>query len=369
MRIGIVTEYYYPSIGGIQEHVHNFARQARRLGHTVKIVTSAMPDVAAAPERGGDVIRLGTSVPVYQNGGMGRVTVGPGLSAAMARLLVRERFDVVHVHAPLTPVLPLLAIHHARGPVVGTFHTHFRPGLLFRLMGGRLQRYLDRLDAPVAVSRACLTAFEGRLRAPFRFIPNGVDAERFARGRRLARFDDGRLNLLFVGRLEPRNGLDRLLEVFVRLRRRLDARLLVLGDGPLLPRYRAMVPEAVADDVVFAGRVLDERPDWYASADVYCAPARIASFGVTLLEAMAAGKPVLASDIEGFREVMEHGREGELVQADDPDAWVQALLRVAGDPGRAARYAERGRVTAQRHGWPIVTNQVLGLYRALGVRG
>ncbi len=369
MRIGIVTEYYYPSIGGIQEHVHHFARQARRLGHTVKIVTSAMPDVAAPAERGGDVIRLGASVPVYQNGGMGRVTVGPGLSAAMARLLARERFDVVHVHAPLTPVLPLLAIHHARGPVVGTFHTHFRPNLLFRLMRGRLQRYLDRLDAPVAVSRACLTAFQGRLHAPFRIIPNGVDVERFARGRRLARFDDGRLNVLFVGRLEPRNGLDRLLEAFARARRQIDARLLVLGDGPLLPRYRRMVPRALAGDVVFAGRVLEERPDWYATADVFCAPARIASFGVTLLEAMAAGRPVLASDIEGFREVLEHGREGELVPPDDPGAWARALVRLAGDPARAARYAERGRATAQRHAWSIITRQVIGLYRTLGVRG
>ncbi len=369
MRIGIVTEYYYPSIGGIQEHVHHFARGARRLGHTVKVVTSAMPDVAARTADGGDVIRIGPSVPVYQNGGMGRVTIGAGLSAAMARLLARERFDVVHVHAPLTPVLPLLAIHHARGPVVGTFHTHFRPNLLFRLMGRRLQRYLDRLDAPVAVSRACLTAFEGRLQAPFRIIPNGVDVERFARGRRLARYDDGRLNVLFVGRLEPRNGLDRLLEGFARARQEVEARLLVLGDGPLLPRYRAMVPRALAEDVVFAGRVLDERPDWYATADVYCAPARIASFGVTLLEAMAAGRPVLASDIEGFREVMEHGREGELVPADDPGAWARALVRLAGDPARAARYAERGRVTAQRHDWPIITRQVLALYRSLGVRG
>jgi phosphatidylinositol alpha-mannosyltransferase len=367
VRIGIVTEYYYPSIGGIQEHVHHFARDARRLGHTVKIVTSAMPDVAARPEPSGDVIRIGASVPVYQNGGMGRVTVSPGLSAAMRRLLARERFDVVHVHAPLTPVLPILAIHHARGPVVGTFHTHFKPNLVFRLWRRGLQRYLDRLDAAVAVSRACLTAFEGRLHADFRIIPNGVDAERFACGCRLARFDDGRFNVLFVGRLEPRNGLDRLLEAFVLARRMVDARLLVLGDGPLLPRYRAMVPRALADDVVFAGRVLDERPDWYATADVYCAPARIASFGVTLLEAMAAGKPVLASDIDGFREVMEDGREGELVPPDDVGAWARALVRMARDPARAAAHVERGRATAQRHAWPAITRQVLGLYRALGV--
>ncbi len=369
MRIGIVTEYYYPSIGGIQEHVHNFARDARRLGHTVKIVTSAMPDVSRAPESSRDVIRIGSSVPVYLNGGFGRVTFGPGLSRAMHQVLSRERFDVVHVHAPLTPVLPLLAIHHATGPVVGTFHTHFRSSLMYRMMHRGLQRYLDRLDAAVAVSRACLHGFQGRLRAQFRIIPNGVDAEAFAGGKRIPRYDDGRFNVLFVGRLEPRNGLDRLIQAFALLRAEVDARLIVMGNGPLLPRYQAMVPRELAGDVVFAGRVLEERPDWYATADVYCAPARIASFGVTLLEAMAAGRPVLASDIEGYREVLEHGREGELVAPDDPAAWARALARMAREPARAALYGERGRLTAQRHAWPSVTREVLGLYRTLGVRG
>jgi len=368
VHIGIVTEYYYPSIGGIQEHVHNFALGARRLGHTVKIVTSSMPDLSRRGEPSRDVIRIGASVPVYLNGGFGRVTFGPGLSRAMRRVLARERFDVVHVHAPLTPVLPLLAIHHAAGPVVGTFHTHFRPSLLFRVMRQGLQRYLDRLDAAVAVSRACLLGFQGQLRAHFQIIPNGVDAEAFAGGRRLPRYDDGRFNVLFVGRLEPRNGLDRLIEAFARLRAEVDARLIVLGDGPLLPRYRARVPRELSGDVVFAGRVLDGRPDWYATADVYCAPARIASFGVTLLEAMAAGKPVLAADIEGYREVLEHGREGELVPP-DPSAWARALVRIAREPARAARYGERGRITAQRHAWPSITREVLGLYRMLGVRG
>jgi phosphatidylinositol alpha-mannosyltransferase len=370
VRIGVVTEYYYPSVGGIQEHVYHFAREARRLGHVVKIVTSEMPDVKVGKvERNADVIRVGASLPVFQNGGFGRITGGPRIGASVREILTRERFDVVHVHAPLTPVLPLVAIHHATGPVVGTFHTNFKPNLLFRLMRSTLQRYLDRLDAAVAVSRACLSAFEDRLTADFRIIPNGVDTERFARGRRIRRFDDGKLNVLFVGRLEPRNGLDRLLTSFHRAWKQIDARLIVIGDGPLLPRYRAMVPREMADDVVFTGRVLEERPDYYATADVYCAPTRIASFGVTLLEAMAAGKPVLASDIDGYREVLQHGREGELLPPEDPAAWARALVRLSRDPARGVAFGDRGRVTAQRYAWPVVTREVLGLYRSIGVRG
>jgi phosphatidyl-myo-inositol alpha-mannosyltransferase len=371
MRIGIATEYYYPSIGGVQEHVHHFAREARRLGHAVKIVTSEMPDLPA-PEgdaAGPDVLRIARSRPLFKNGSFGRVSLGPCLAGAVRETLARERFDVVHVHCPLTPVLPFAAVHYADCPVVGTFHTHFRPSWLFALTRGPQQRYLDRLDAAVAVSRACLSAFEGRLRADFTIIPNGVDVERFRRGRPLRRFEDGRLNVLWVGRLEPRNGLDRLLAAFVALRAQAEARLLVVGDGPLRPCYEAMVPAELREDVVFAGRVLEERPDWYASADVYCAPASIASFGVTLLEAMAAGRPILASDIAGFREVMTHGAEGELLSPDDVRGWARALARLARDPARREAYGEQGRRTVQRYAWPRVTAEVLGLYRSIGVAG
>ncbi len=369
MRIGVVTEYYYPSVGGIQEHVFHFAREARKLGHVVRVVTSQMPDLARGAEDGGDVIRLGRSLPVYQNGSFGRITGGTGVGAALREVLAREKFDVVHVHAPLTPVLPMLAIHHATTPVVGTFHTNFKPTLLFRLARRTLQRYLDRLDAAVAVSKACLSAFSGRLHADFKIIPNGVDVERFARGRRIRRFEDGKLNVLWVGRPEPRNGLDKMIAAFHAAWKQIDARLLVLGDGPLLPRYRAMVPREMAEDVVFAGRVVDGRPDWYATADVYCAPTKIASFGVTLLEAMAAARPVLASDIDGYREVLQHGKEGELLPPDDASAWTRAIVRLSREPIRAGAYGERGRATAQRYAWPTVAREVLGLYRAIGVRG
>jgi len=367
VRIGIFTEYYYPSVGGVQEHVHHFAREARRAGHEVRIVTSAMPDVERAAPDGPDVIRVGRSLPLYGNGGFGRVSVGAGLSRAVAELLARERFDVVHVHCPLTPVLPWLALHHARGPVVGTFHTNFSPGRLWALTWRWQQRYAERLDAAVAVSHAATTAYEGRLPLAFRVIPNGVDVARFGAGRRVPALHGGRFTVLFVGRLEPRNGLDLLLEAFARLRARVDARLLVVGGGPLRDRYEARVPEALRPHVRFAGVLRDERPDWYASADVYCAPTRIASFGVTLLEAMAAGRPVLASDIDGFREVLTHGREGELLPSGDPAAWADALERLAADPARARSLGEAGRATARRYAWPIVAAEVLALYRSIGV--
>jgi phosphatidylinositol alpha-mannosyltransferase len=369
VRIAVVTEEFAPGFGGVREQVHHFAREARRLGHVVKVVTG---DVRGAPPSGegeADVIRIGASRPVLRGGVVTRVTGGTGTGAALREVLARERFDVVHVHAPLTPVLPLLALHHATGPVVGTFHAHARPGLVLRVARRMAQRYLDRLDATVAASRASLGRLEGRLRGEVRIVPGGVDAERFARGRRIPRFDDGKLNVLWIGRVEKRNGLPLMLAAFQRAWRQIDARLLVVGEGPALRRVRASLPADLADDVVFAGRIDDERPDWYATADVVCATAQSPSEGITLLEGMAAGKPVLASDVPGYRDLLQHGREGELVAAADDGAWARAIVRLSREPVRAAAYGERGRMTAQRHAWPIVTRELLGIFRSVGALG
>jgi len=367
VRIGVVTEEYHPSHGAVGAHVQGFAREARRLGHVVRIVSGGEP--GAADDRSDDLVRVGSSRAVLRGGRVARATGGRGLGAALRDVLARERFDVVHVHSPLTPVLPLLALHHASGAVVGSFHETGKPGLLARLARATLQRHVDRLDAVIAVSRAAAAGVSADLQSELRVIPGGVDFERFSRGRRLRRFADGKLNVLWVGRPEPRNGLDKLIVAFARVRRQLDARLVVVGGGPRLPAYRARVPRELEDDVVFAGEIGDDLPDWYASADVVCAPAQGPSSGATLLEAMAAGKPVLASDVAGYRDVIQHGREGELVAPDDPAAWARAILRLSREPQRAAAYAERGLHTAQRLAWPGVAREILGVYRSIGVCG
>lgn len=369
MKIGIVTEHYYPSLGGIQEHVHHFAAQARARGHAATIVTCRMDDLT--PPRDEDapaaVVRIAPSQPIFWNGSFGRISRGAGLARRLRAYLVEEDFDVLHVHCPLIPVLPILAVHCAPGRVVGTFHTNFEPSFFSRAWYASLRPWLDRLDARVAVSRACFEALGPRLRAEFRVIPNGVDVEYFAGGRPLAAFDDGRFNILFVGRVEPRNGFDRLLRAFLLARPRMPgARLLVVGGGPFLERQRALVPAEAAADVVFAGPLREGRADWYASASVVCVPTSIASFGVTLLEAMSAGRPLIAADIEGYREVMSHGVQGEMLDPFDTAAWADALVRLYRDPSRAAAYAAEGRRTVTRYAWARVAGEVFDLYRELG---
>lgn len=380
MRIGVVTEEYPPCTGALSEHVHQFAREARRLGHTVKVLTSAMPDLQptaqpraadrlagpAGAAREPDVLRLARSRVLLRRGAIHRVTSGLGAAEALRSALVRERLDVVHVHDPLSPVLPLLAVHHATVPLVGSFHEPFQPGLLGRLLSRALQRHLDRLDAVVAGSRAASASLPERVRGELRVISPAVDVDRLARGCRIRRYQDGRLNVACAVGLDPRGRLDLVLAAAARIWGALELRLLVLGAGPLVDRYRAAVPREMDGNVIFVDPAADLRPDWLATADVCVVPAASPR---AVVEAMAAGRPVLAADVDPHREVLQHGREGELLPANDAGAWARALVRLAREPARGAAYAERGRASALRFAWPGVAREILNVYRSIGVRG
>lgn len=364
MRIALVTEYYRPTLGGVQEHVFHFAREARRLGHSVTVVTSQVPDLPADEGETG-VVRVGRSLCVEANGSVGRVTVGAGVGRTLRQLLTKARFDVVHVHAPLAPVLPVLANRATSLPLVGTYHTNFPPSRLMRLARGVCQRLVDRVDAHVAVSGVCIRALSPYVSARYQIIPNGVDCASWAAGRRMPEVSGGRPVVLFVGRLEPRAGLDRLLAAWPPVKARHDPVLLVVGDGPERGRYEALARAAGAQ-ARFVGARWADRPDFFASADVLVCPTAIASFGVTLLEGMAAGLPIVASDIDGFREVLTHGREGLLVDTTDPEALSQAVVMLLEAPGRRAALGAEGRRTAARYDWSRLACEVLDVYRSVG---
>src|SRR6185312_3262472 len=195
------------------------------------------------------------------------------------------------------------------------------------------------------------------LRAPWQVIPNGVDVAAFAAGRRRAELDDGRPTLLHVGRFDPRNGVDRVIRAWVRVRRAgVDARLVLVGDGPLRPAYQAMVPADLRRDAHFAGFVPGaERPSYYASADVLLCPAVGGTFGIILLEAMAAACAIVAADTPGFRTVMRDGQQGFLVDIDrDPlsQRLADRALQLLDDAELRRRCGQAGRATAARYDWP-----------------
>jgi phosphatidylinositol alpha-mannosyltransferase len=368
MKIGIVTEYYYPTLGGIQEHVYHFALEAMARGHEVRIVTPVVanvPDGQVNGVRPMPLIHVGISVPIYQNGSIARVAIGRRMGARLEQVFEHEAFDVVHVHSPLTPTLPLLALTRSPTYTFGTFHTNFNGNFLLKIFRQKLQTYLDRLDGLIAVSPSAARPMQAYFQTPCRIIPNGIDVVQFSPDvPRRKELNDGRFNVLWVGRMEPRNGLDRMIAAFAQASEtRNDLRLVVVGDGPLRPTYEAMVPTHLKPWVHFEGFINSGRPSYYASADLLCVPASISSFGITLLEGMAAGKPVIASDIDGFRDVMTHDKEGLLLDTTDPDAFGGAIARLAADRELAAAYGKRGRETALGYAWGDVTERVLAFYR------
>src|SRR6059058_5160321 len=361
LRIALVTEYYYPHLGGVCEHVHFFAREARRRGHHVDVITSHINGAQEQP----NVIRIGRSQPVYCNGSQARITVGMGLRRQMRNVLRRGRYDVVHVHSPLTPVLPLLAIEEAECPVVGTFHTYFDKSIGYTLGRRYFQKRLDMLSSAIAVSRSTTVALDRYFDADWKIIPNGIDTDVFNPAAPLPRgFPRDVPTILFLGRFDPRNGLSTLIDAFRLVKGAgREAKLMVVGDGPLRDHYYRL---AGGDpDIIFAGAVLEGRPSYYAHSTVYACPTTKASFGITLLESMACETPVVCSDILGFRDVVRHDREALMVPCGDHRAVSDALVRLLDDETLRARLGKRGRQEALQYSWSRVTEAVLDIYTAV----
>jgi phosphatidyl-myo-inositol alpha-mannosyltransferase len=358
LRIGLVTEYYYPHLGGICEHVHFFAREARRHGHEVDIITSNLAGAEPQP----NVIRLGRSMPIYFNGSQARFTVGRRLRRDVKQVLRDGRYDIVHVHSPLTPVLPVFAIEEAEVPVIGTFHTYFDRSVNYRLLQRFFQRRLDMLSAAIAVSQSTIVALERYFDADWKIIPNGIDTQLFQPN--VPRPKEIRADvptILFLGRFDPRNGLSTLIDAFKRVKGRgRRAQLLIVGDGPLRKHY---YKQAGRDpDITFAGAVLEGRPSYYAHSAMYACPTTKASFGITLLESMACQTPIVCSDILGFRDVVMHQREALMVPREDRDALTNGLVHLLDDEGLRRRLGETGRKRALEYDWRRVTASILDVY-------
>ena len=366
MKIGIVSQSYYPRFGGVTEHVHHTAEELRRRGHDVRIITSRFRSNANDPEW---IERVGYNVLIPFNRAFVDFTVGLRLKHYLRELFARHEFDVVHTHCPLAPSLPILAIQSATCPQVGTFHSTGGVGFLQDAFKGFLGRVVEKLDARIAVSKTAADTARDLFPGDYRIIPNGVDIDRFHPD--VAPFaewrEPGRVNILFVGRLDPRKGVDLLIEAMPEVVARTSgrARLLVIGDSYLRPRFEASVPAGAKDHVRFLGHVpKEDLARWYRTGDLFVSPASgNESFGIVLLEAMASGCPVVASDIPGYRSVVQPEINGVVFPPRDTAALAETLVRLAGDPERRHQLAQRGRARAVEFAWPRVTDQIEAVYR------
>lgn len=365
MKIAAVTPYDLAVPGGVNRQVLLLSQRLRQCGHAVDIFGPASAGGDALPA---GVTVIGRAVRLPFGNTDTRISFSPWTGSQVRSVLEAGQYDVVHLHEPLTPMVPLQFLGNSESLNVGTFHGATRIGRqLYRLLMPVLQPWARRLHVCVAASPTALAHVERYLDGPWTVVPNGVDVERFTLpAPPLTDLLDGRHNLLFVGRQERRKGLNILLRAYARIRReRSDTRLVVVGPpGSLGERYRRWVRRQGWDDVVFTGTVSDEDlPRYYQAASLFCLPAiGEESFGIVLVEAMAAGVPIVASDIPGFRHVLRSGREGLMTPPGDPDSLAEAILTLLADEGERAAMGERGRRRAAEFRIEATAERMLDLY-------
>ncbi|MEU5240752.1 glycosyltransferase family 4 protein [Streptomyces lydicus] len=362
MKIGIVCPYAWDVPGGVQFHIRDLADHLIRLGHEVSVLAPADDETPLPPY----VVSAGRAVPVPYNGSVARLNFGFLSAARVRRWLQNGAFDVIHIHEPASPSLGLLACWAAQGPIVATFHTSNPRSRAMIAAYPILQPALEKISARVAVSEYARRTLVEHLGGDAVVIPNGVDVDFFARAEPDPRWQGRTIG--FIGRIdEPRKGLPVLMQALPKILAEVpDARLLVAGRGDEEEAV-AGLPAELRPRVEFLGMVTDEeKARLLRSVDVYVAPNTGGeSFGIILVEAMSAGAPVLASDLDAFAQVLDQGEAGELFANEDADALATAAVRLLGDPARLAELRERGTRHVRRFDWSTVGADILAVYETV----
>ena len=351
MRVGLVCPYSLTIPGGVQAQVLALARALRALGHEARVLG---PCDGPPPDAG--VTPLGASVPTAANGSVAPLAPDPSAQLRTMRAVRDEGFDVLHLHEPLCPGPTQTALFFRGAPLLGTFHAA-GDSAAYKYLRPAMRWLANRLDHRCAVSQAAADLAGGYLGGQYTLVFNGIEVDLWAKAEPWAA--DGRPTVLFVGRHEPRKGLDVLLAALDRLPP--DARVWVVGDGPDTDELRTRHPD---ERVEWLGRIDDdEKRRRMVAADVFCAPSlRGESFGIVLLEAMAAGTPVVASDIDGYRNVATDGLDARLVPPGDPAALADALAGVLADPSLAAALVAGGQARAETFSMHHLAERYVDLY-------
>ena len=368
MKVGIVCPYDWSAPGGVQVHVRDLAVALQRLGHEVSVLAPCDDDIELPPY----VVSAGGAVTLSYNGSKAKVAFGPVTTRRVRKWIRKGDFDVLHVHEPLSPSVSILSCWAARGPVVATWHSSMQRSRALAAMYPLAQTALEKVSARIAVSEAARQTLVEHMGGDAVLIPNGVDCSAFGGVDPLPGWPGEGGSLLFLGRIdEPRKGLQVLLEALPAIaERHPQVRLLVAGPGDVDEFRDALAPE-VAARVAFLGLVSEEvKARAFVSADLYVAPNTGGeSFGIVLLEAMASGTPVLASDIEAFRRVVDDGRAGATFVNEEPADLARVAVALLDDAAERARLGREGLLRAREFDWETVAQRVVEVYDAVTVTG
>ena len=366
MRVGLVCPYSWDAPGGVRSHVHDLALALMARGHEVSVLAPA-DDPAALPAW---VVDGGRPVSVPYNGSVARLNFGLKAARTVRRWVRDGDFDVLHVHEPVAPGLSLLACWSARGPIVATWHSSTTRSRILSAGYAIAQTAMEKLSGRIAVSEDARRTLVSHVGGDAVLIPNGVRIAPYAVGEPMP--DVHSPSVLFLGRIdEPRKGLQVLIDALPELVAAVpQLRVLVAGPGDIDDRLAGLDPD-IAARVTLLGRVSDEdKIRALRSVDLYVAPhVGGESFGIVLIEAMAAQTAVLASDLPAFRRVLQDGASGALFETGDPRALAREAARVLTDDARRASYAEAGWIRVQDFDWDRVVDDVIAVYDSVSVAG
>jgi phosphatidyl-myo-inositol alpha-mannosyltransferase len=372
MKVGIIVPYSWSFWGGVPEHADHQARALRKLGVDTRIVIGHDPPGRLTkylhPRQGRHerppphVIPVGRSVIVPANGALPNIVLSPRSVFRLRSVLERERFDVIHVHEPMTPAIGVAALSFARAPLVATFHASGE--LAWMKIATPVWGFLaDRIDQRIAVSDGAVASARNYLGGEYEVIPNGVAMPDQAESA------ERRNHIVFIGRHEPRKGLHVLLRAWPEIRRQTGARLRVLGADPLQVRLllaRLRLPDDGIDALGYVHE--DERTRELLAAKAFVAPSLGGeSFGMVLTEAFACATPVVASNISGYRDVMTP-EVGLLVPPDDPAALAVAVVTLLAEEPRRRQLGAGARKRASRYSWEDIGRRLLSIYERLRER-
>ncbi|MFC2034684.1 glycosyltransferase family 4 protein [Chloroflexota bacterium] len=367
MKIALVSPYDFAYPGGVTIHISALERHFTKMGHEVIVIAPAANTVSTFGDR---FIPIGKPRPVPTSGSIARITISLRLASTIKAVLSREKFDIIHLHEPFMPMLCSAVLRFSNTVNIGTFHAcHGSPGYDWGkpISTWMLNRRRHKLHGKIAVSKPAMNYASKYIPGYYNIIPNGIDLEHFSPDvSPIEEFCDGKQNILFVGRLERRKGLIYLIKAYQHIKRDIpNSRLIIVGPGAMLRKpYEKWISRKGLKDIVFVGYVPNvELSAYYKTADVFCSPATSReSFGVILLEAMALGKPIVATNIDGYANVVTNGEEGLLVPPKDSGRLAQALISIMSNKTLRQQMGIKGSLKAQGYNWEHVAQRVFDYY-------
>jgi len=383
LKILILSDVYYPTPGGVSEHIFNFTKKMREKGHKVKIVAPAGKNTELKPEYSKGVIRVGRAMMIKANNSVGRITIGWNIYHKVKAIIRNERWDIIHSHGPFAPVLPYLAHKfYSRENITGehitakiaTFHASFRKVKSYNIIRNYLQKRFKRIDGLIAVSEEAKNSVLQYFKGDFTIIPNGVDAKMFHPNLTAVKeFKKEDFNIFFAGRFDKRKGINYLVQAFYFVLKAVPNAFLWIGGGD---KYRKLGLEIIRRRITkkypeYGRRISYLKfiphkllPNYFKSADLFCSPAIAGeSFGIVLIESMAAGTPIVASNIPGYRDVVKHGEDGLLAEPKNVKDLAKQIIILAKDKKLRSKFSFNGRKKVEeKFVWDKVTNQVEDFY-------